>query len=90
MNSPSNSGDRLACSLGLPGSRVAPGWSRPVLRDGDLVGITSPLGRRLTQPLSHGEWRGCMSVLLGVLQVMGRWGGSGGKMQTTGQITMPL
>lgn len=59
MDSPSNSGDGLACSLGLPGSKVATGWSRPVLRDGGQVGITS------AQPLTHGVWRP-----MGILQVI--------------------
>ena len=61
---------------GLPGSRVAPGWSRPVLRGCGLVSITSSLGRRLTQPLSHGVWRGRTSALLGCSR---RWGGGEGQ-----------
>lgn len=41
VDSPSNSADRLAFPLGAPGSRVATGWSRPVLRGGGQVGISS-------------------------------------------------
>ena len=40
------------------------------------MGITSSLGRTLTQPLSHGVWRGCMSALLGCSR---RWGGGEGQ-----------